>query len=116
MLICISLDAYEQFLQLHVWQDMHLSRNWKVVEKRKSRDFFWLSEISLLTESCKAVFYASVGEIFLPFVGGAVGEECGKEKMFLSRRVYETEDSTLVTDLICTGCKLCGSPLDMEHG
>lgn len=104
-------------MQQLAWQNVYLSRNWKLAEKRKSRDFFSLSEVSSLTDSCKAVFYASVGEIFLPFIGGAVGDESDKEKMFVSRRVYKTEDSTLVTDLICTGCKLCGSPLDtdVEH-
>ncbi|EXB44352.1 hypothetical protein L484_020164 [Morus notabilis] len=91
------------------------SRNWKLPEERKSKDCFLLSEVLRLTDVCKAVFYASVGEIFLPLIATTLGEP-EKEKMFISRRLYKTGDSSLATDLICTGCQLCGSPLNVEQG
>ncbi|GMN39670.1 hypothetical protein TIFTF001_008902 [Ficus carica] len=91
------------------------SRNWKLPEERKSKDCCLLSEVIRLIDSCKAVFYASVGEIFLPFTG-TTHDEAEKEKMFISRRLYRTEDSSLATDLICIGCQLCGSPLSVEQG
>ncbi|XP_016648003.1 PREDICTED: uncharacterized protein LOC107880555 [Prunus mume] len=34
--------------------------------------------------------------------------------MFVSRRLYKTGDGGLATDLICTGCELCGSPLELD--
>ncbi|KAM4069915.1 hypothetical protein ACB094_12G126000 [Castanea mollissima] len=61
-----------------------------------------------------AIFHASVGEIFLPFTQQPLGDS-EKEKMFISRRLYKTGDTNLVEDLICTGCQLCGSPLDLEY-
>ncbi|KAL5558372.1 hypothetical protein UlMin_034583 [Ulmus minor] len=93
----------------------HLSRNWRLPEEEKSRDCFSLSEAACLTKSCKAVFYASVGEIFIPFNRTTVSEP-EKEKMFISRRLCKTGDSSLATDLICIGCLICGSPLDLENG
>ncbi|GMY06815.1 LOC100273399 isoform [Fagus crenata] len=96
-------------------QKGHFLRNWKVLEEKKSRDCFSLSEVSSLSNSCKAVFHASVGEIFLPFTQHPL-DDSEKEKMFISRRLYKTGDNSLVEDLICTGCQLCGSPLDLEYG
>ncbi|XP_075647494.1 uncharacterized protein LOC142618439 isoform X2 [Castanea sativa] len=92
----------------------HFLRNWKVREETKSRDCYSLSEVSRLSNSCEAVFHASVGEIFLPFTQQPLGDS-KKEKMFISRRLYKTGDTSLVEDLICTGCQLCGSPLDLEY-
>lgn len=95
-------------------KNIQWSRNWKLPEERKSKDCFLLSEVLRLTDVCKAVFYASVGEIFLPLIATTLGEP-EKEKMFISRRLYKTGDSSLATDLICTGCQLCGSPLNVEQ-
>ena len=92
----------------------HFLRNWKVLEEMKSRDCYSLSEVSRLSNSCKAVFHASVGEFFLPFTQQPLGDS-EKEKMFISRRLYKTGDTSLLEDLICTGCQLCGSPLDLEY-
>ncbi|XP_062099198.1 uncharacterized protein LOC133805111 isoform X2 [Humulus lupulus] len=92
---------------------IHLKRNWKLPEERDSKDCISLLEVSHLTDSCKAVFHASVGEIFLPFT--TTLSESEKERMFISRRLFKTRDTRLVTDLICTGCQLCGSPLDTRH-
>ncbi|KAK9270936.1 hypothetical protein L1049_026524 [Liquidambar formosana] len=98
-------------IELHTCQKRQLSRNWKVQEERKSRDCLSLVEVSHLTNSCKATFYASVGEIFLPFTWRTLGES-EKERMFISRRL---EDNNVAEDLICTGCQICGSPLNLEH-
>ncbi|XP_030505115.1 uncharacterized protein LOC115720088 isoform X2 [Cannabis sativa] len=93
---------------------IHLKRNWKLPEKRESKNCISLLEVSHLTDSCKAVFHACVGEIFLPSISTTLSES-DKERMFISRRLFKTRDTSLVTDLICTGCKLCGSPLDTQH-
>ncbi|KAI4307299.1 hypothetical protein L6164_030503 [Bauhinia variegata] len=87
-----------------------LPKNWKVLEEGLSRDCFSLSEVSQLTTFCKAVVCASIGEIY-PRVTTRSLTDSEKEKVFLSRRVYKTEDNDLVEDLICTGCQLCGSPM-----
>ncbi|XP_050943496.1 uncharacterized protein LOC103487569 isoform X1 [Cucumis melo] len=90
-------------------------RNWKLPEKGMSRDYLLLSEVSCLTESCKVIFDASIGEIFLltPWMNL---DELRKEKLFVSRRLSNDEDFGLAEDLICTGCQLCGSPLGLENG
>ena len=84
-------------------------------EERTSRDCLSLSEVSHLTNSCKVTFYASVGEIFLPFTWRTHGES-EKERMFISQRLSKSRDENLAADLICNGCQLCGSPLDTESG
>ena len=81
-----------------------------MLEERKSKECFSLAEVSQLTTSCKAIVYASIGEIFLQVTPVALGD-IEKEKLFLSRRVYKRGDGNLVEDLICTGCQLCGSPV-----
>ncbi|PON59827.1 hypothetical protein PanWU01x14_157220 [Parasponia andersonii] len=96
-------------------QKMHFERNWKLPEERKSKDCVSLSDLSRLTDSCKAVFLASVGEIFLPFTTKIL-DASEKEKMFVSGRLSKAGDTSLATDLICTGCQICGSPLEMQHG
>ncbi|XP_022138607.1 uncharacterized protein LOC111009710 isoform X2 [Momordica charantia] len=93
----------------------HFFRNWKLPEKRMSKDCFSLSEVSYLTESCKAIFDASIGEIFLLSPRMDL-DEPRKEKMFVSRRLDNYEDTFLAEDLICTGCQICGCPLGLESG
>ncbi|KGN54583.1 uncharacterized protein LOC101215044 [Cucumis sativus] len=90
-------------------------RNWKLPAKEMSRDCLSLSEVSCLTESCKVIFDASIGEIFLlsPWMNI---DELQKEKLFVSRRLSNEKDFGLAEDLICTGCQLCGSPLGLENG
>ncbi|KAH7567895.1 hypothetical protein ACOSP7_009870 [Xanthoceras sorbifolium] len=102
-------------IELPSSQKRQLSRNWNVPEERKSRDCFSLSEVTRLTNSCKATFNASVGEIFLPITWRQLGE-FENEKMFISRRLFKLVDKDLVEDLVCTGCQLCGSPLDLGCG
>ncbi|XP_022768218.1 uncharacterized protein LOC111312319 isoform X2 [Durio zibethinus] len=96
-------------------QNRRLSRNWKVPEPNKFRECPSLSEVLRLTSHCKAIFSASIGEIFLPITWRPIGES-ENENMFVSRRLYTSGDNNLAEDLICTGCRLCGSPLDPEHG
>ncbi|XP_038899121.1 uncharacterized protein LOC120086510 isoform X2 [Benincasa hispida] len=102
-------------IKLHSDQKMnHFFRNWKLPEKEMSRDCFSLSEVSCVTESCKVIFGASIGEIFLlsPWMNL---DEPRKEKLFVSRRLSNDEDFGLAEDLISTGCQLCGSPLGLEN-
>ncbi|XVF36874.1 hypothetical protein REPUB_Repub19eG0096300 [Reevesia pubescens] len=96
-------------------QNRQLFRNWKVPEPNKFRDCPSLSEVLRLTSHCKAIFSASVGEIFLPITWRPIGKS-ENENMFISRRLCISGDNNLAEDLICTGCRLCGSPLDPEHG
>ncbi|XP_047321062.1 uncharacterized protein LOC124925137 [Impatiens glandulifera] len=89
--------------------------NWKVLEERESQDFLSLLEVSLLTNSCEAKFYASVGDIFLPLTSKN-SCEFEDDRMFIRRRLFTCKVEELAEDLICTGCKLCGFPLNCEMG
>ncbi|KAJ1439244.1 hypothetical protein SESBI_02615 [Sesbania bispinosa] len=91
----------------------YLPRNWTLLEERKPRDCCSLMEVSQLTTSCKTIVCASIGEI-VPLLNTRTLVDTEKEKIFLSRRVYKSEGNNLVEDLLCTGCQLCGSPLDSE--
>ncbi|KAL3736675.1 hypothetical protein ACJRO7_025591 [Eucalyptus globulus] len=91
-----------------------LSRNWKVVEVGEYKDCTSISEVLNLNFLCKAIFLASVGEIFLPIAWRATCE-MEKEKMFISWRMNSKDGDGLAKDFICTGCQLCGSPLELEH-
>ncbi|XP_058097177.1 uncharacterized protein LOC131242504 isoform X2 [Magnolia sinica] len=95
-------------------KDIAQQKNWKVHEERKSQDCISISELLCITESCNATFYACIGEIFLPFMWKP-NEEFEKEKMFVSKRVSMMADNNVVEDLVCTGCKLCGSPIDFGY-
>ncbi|CAM8936280.1 unnamed protein product [Rhodiola kirilowii] len=88
--------------------------NWKEQEETEVRRCSSLFEVKHLDSSRKASFFASVGEIFLPFAANL--DSIDTERMFLSRRIYETSDHHLADDLICTGCQLCGSPLGLDPG
>eukprot|EP00268_Persea_americana_P060505 TRINITY_DN7545_c1_g2_i1.p1 TRINITY_DN7545_c1_g2~~TRINITY_DN7545_c1_g2_i1.p1 ORF type:complete len:274 (+),score=25.90 TRINITY_DN7545_c1_g2_i1:19-840(+) len=90
--------------QTHSYQQKEqLPKNWKSHEQRKSRECISISELSGLTDSCNAIFHACIDDIYLQ------GFE--KEKMF-SKRLNMMEGSEIVEDLICTGCKLCSTPID----
>ncbi|KAI8531297.1 hypothetical protein RHMOL_Rhmol11G0125400 [Rhododendron molle] len=91
------------------------SINWKVQEERCSQDCCSLLEVLHLTDSSKATFCASVGEIFLPLTWKHLPES-EEERMFLSRRICAMGDKYLTEDLICSGCQLCGTPLNSELG
>ncbi|KAK9023579.1 hypothetical protein V6N11_003794 [Hibiscus sabdariffa] len=103
-----NVDPYDR-------QKRQLSRNWKVPEPNKFRECPSLPEVLCLNSHCKAIFSASVGEIFLPITWRHIGVS-ENENMFISRRLYTSADNSLAEDLICTGCRLCGSPLHQEHG
>ncbi|CAL0317911.1 unnamed protein product [Lupinus luteus] len=90
-----------------------LPKNWKVLEERTPLDCFSLLEVSQLTTSCKAIVCASIGEMIPQLNARTIGDT-ETEKIFLSRRVYKSEYNNLVEDLLCIGCRLCGSPLDSE--
>jgi hypothetical protein len=71
-------------------------------------------EVSHLTTSCNTTVLASICEI-VPLRKARTPGDTVKENIFLSRRVCKTEGNNLVEDLLCTGCQLCGSPLDSEY-
>ncbi|XP_010272827.1 PREDICTED: uncharacterized protein LOC104608507 isoform X1 [Nelumbo nucifera] len=100
-------------VQLHNYEKRQLLKNWKVNEERKSIDCISISEVSCLGNSCKATFYAHIGELFLPFTCATDGE---KERVFISKRLFMSGYNKIAEDFICTGCKLCGSPLGLAYG
>jgi hypothetical protein len=84
-------------------------------KQSESQNLLLLSEVLGLSNSCNAIFNASIGEIFLPITWRAL-DDSDKEKMFVSRRTMEDKDNSLAEDFICIGCHLCGSPLVSENG
>ncbi|CAK9147279.1 unnamed protein product [Ilex paraguariensis] len=104
-----------QTFSLHVTfpQKRQPSINWKVYEEPQCQDCSSLLEVSHLTDSCKATFHASVGELFVPISFKCL-DESEEERMFISRRLHIMGEKNLVEDLICTGCQLCGAPLNLE--
>lgn len=93
-------------------QKKQLARNWKVVEEGECRDCGSISEVLQISRSIKVVFNASIGEIFLPLANKA-SDDASKEMMFISWRL-NMEVASLAEDMICTGCQLCGFPLELD--
>lgn len=91
----------------------HQEVNWKVHEETHSQDCISLLDLCELSNSCKATFHASVGEIFLPITWRSL-HESEAETMFISRRLNLLGEKFLVDDLISIGCQLCGTPLNTE--
>ncbi|GMH21833.1 hypothetical protein Nepgr_023676 [Nepenthes gracilis] len=95
--------------ELQSLQKRRVPRNWKVHEEQISRKCYMLSEVLHLGSTCKAIFHASVGEIFLAFGW----PDFDNERMFISKQLINGRD-TLVKDMICTGCQQCGLPLGLD--
>ncbi|GFP89779.1 hypothetical protein PHJA_001121700 [Phtheirospermum japonicum] len=98
--------------------DEHRSQlkvNWKVHEEMHSQDCSSLSELYKCDNNCKAIFHASIGEIFLPITWVDL-EENEAERMFVSRRLHNQRDKSLVDDLITIGCEHCGNPVNVRTG
>lgn len=89
--------------------------NWNIHEKMPSQSCFSLSDVLLITESCKATFFASVGEIYLP-IAWKNCNEFDEESMFIRSRLYTRGDIDIAEDFICNGCQHCGVPLNSELG
>ncbi|KAL4559125.1 hypothetical protein LXL04_031259 [Taraxacum kok-saghyz] len=87
------------------------SANWKFHEETQNKDCLSLMDVSNLNETCKVSFFASIGEMFLP-----ITSEFEEERMFIRNRIFSSNYKTLIEDLICTGCQLCGAPLNSEFG
>ncbi|EEF48363.1 hypothetical protein RCOM_1031520 [Ricinus communis] len=91
----------------NAFQKRQLPRNWKVVEQSEARDIFLLSQVLHLRDSCKAIFHAFVGEIFLPITWRLLGDS-EKENMFenyghLNKALVGTDHSwTALTLKLCT--------------
>ncbi|KAF5809488.1 putative nucleic acid-binding protein [Helianthus annuus] len=88
------------------------SANWKFPEEMQHKDCLSLVEVSNLNDSCNASFFASVGEMFLPMHLPDIDEE----RMFIRSRICSSAYGNLAEDLVCTGCQLCGAPLNSEFG
>ncbi|KAK1436417.1 hypothetical protein QVD17_02197 [Tagetes erecta] len=91
------------------------SANWKFPEETQNNDSLSLEEVSDLNDSCNASFFASVGEMFLP-INDMHDPEFEEERMFIRSRIFSSAFGNLAEDLICTGCQLCGAPLNSEFG
>lgn len=81
----------------------------------QNKDCLSLMEVSNLNHSCNASFLASVGEMFLPIISMHL-LAFEEERMFIRSRICSSAYVNLVEDLICTGCQLCGAPLNSEFG
>ncbi|XP_021760526.1 uncharacterized protein LOC110725341 [Chenopodium quinoa] len=81
-------------------------RNWKVHQEQKPRQCFLLSQVLHLSTSCKAIFHASIGQVFLH----SLWPHADNERLFIRSRLT-TKADFIVEDMICTGCHLCGFPL-----
>jgi len=111
---CCQVFSANFVLQLSLcsctsWQRSAL-QNWKVQEDQSLQSCSLLSEVLRLASPCRAIFHASIGEIFLP----CPWHEGEQERMFISRQLDNRIDY-LVEDMICTGCQRCGSPLCSEY-
>ncbi|XP_024972701.1 uncharacterized protein LOC112511344 isoform X2 [Cynara cardunculus var. scolymus] len=88
------------------------SSNWKLPEEMQTKDCLSLLEVSNLNDSCNVSLFASIGEMFLPTTTSSEFEE---ERMFIRSRISCAYEN-LAEDLLCTGCQLCGAPLNSEFG
>ncbi|KAG9451019.1 hypothetical protein H6P81_010984 [Aristolochia fimbriata] len=86
-------------------------KNWKVHQDQNLCECISILEILNLAETCRALFYGSIGEICLPFNMNVEGD-FEVDKLFVSKRLFKMGDSKTIDDFICLGCKLCGSPVD----
>nr|GEZ06402.1 hypothetical protein [Tanacetum cinerariifolium] len=99
----------------HNFKRNQKSANWKFPEETQNKDCLSLLEVSHLNDSCNASFLASVGEMFLPIANVNL-PDVDEERMFIRSRICSSTYENLAEDLICTGCQLCGAPLNSEFG
>ncbi|KAI3736663.1 hypothetical protein L2E82_26607 [Cichorium intybus] len=85
--------------------------NWKFHEETQNKECLSVLDVSNLNDSCNATFFASISEMFVP-----ITSEFEEERMFIRSRICSSAYQNLTQDLICTGCRLCGSPLNSEFG
>ncbi|MED6217855.1 hypothetical protein PIB30_021496 [Stylosanthes scabra] len=88
-------------------------RNWKILEEKLPQNCFSLTEVSQLKTSCKVIVCASIGEIIPLLTPSSLGDT-KKDNIFIRKRLCKTEDKSLVEDLLCIGCRLCGLPVNSE--
>ncbi|KAM0952650.1 putative nucleic acid-binding protein [Dioscorea sansibarensis] len=87
-------------------------KNWKSHEEKELHKCLLVSELPYLSNSSSANFYAWINEISFPSTGRHGAIENGQ--FFHSGRLTMLSDFK-AEDLICTGCKLCGCPLDSRY-
>lgn len=85
--------------------------NWKFHEETQNKECLSVLDVSNLNDSCNATFFASISEMFVP-----ITSEFEEERMFIRSRICSSAYQNLTQDLICTGCRLCGAPLNSEFG
>ncbi|KAG9132715.1 hypothetical protein Leryth_024906 [Lithospermum erythrorhizon] len=105
---------------IHCSDDLNPERrllliNWKQQAEAQVKDYSSLIELCHLPDSCETIFYASVGEIFLPITWRCV-KDSEVEEMFISRRLDMYQDDHLVDDFISPGCQQCDIPLNSDYG
>ncbi|KAJ0984506.1 hypothetical protein J5N97_002862 [Dioscorea zingiberensis] len=90
----------------------HPAKNWKLHEEKVMQKYLSISELPYLSHSNGANFFAWISEISCSSMGGHGAIENGQ--LFHSRRLTILSDFK-VEEFICTGCKLCGSPMDSRY-
>ncbi|KAI3685509.1 hypothetical protein L6452_34757 [Arctium lappa] len=100
---------------LHKYKKNQNSANWKLPEEMQTKDCSSLLEVSNLNGSCIVSLFASIGEMFLPITTSKHLDEFEEERMFIRSRISFAYEN-LAEDLLCTGCQLCGAPLNSEFG
>ncbi|XP_020579534.1 uncharacterized protein LOC110024099 isoform X3 [Phalaenopsis equestris] len=87
---------------------VQVPKNWKSPEDPKPRNILSITDVLCLHNSCKVVFHAFIGEIFL----SSLRNDEAKEQMFLRKTLLKIDKTRIMEDLICLGCTKCGSPMD----
>ncbi|RYQ90653.1 hypothetical protein Ahy_B09g096688 isoform A [Arachis hypogaea] len=100
---------------IKLWSDqqLYLFKNWEVLEEKLPQNCSSLMEVSQQKTSCKVRVCASTAEI-IPLVTPRSLGDTKKDNIFISERLCKTKDKSLVDDLLCIGCRLCGLPLNSE--
>ncbi|KAJ9560433.1 hypothetical protein OSB04_005593 [Centaurea solstitialis] len=118
-LIILYLYYHLVRIELHV-QKNQKSANWKLPEEIQTKDCLSLLEVSNLNDSCNVSVFASIAEMFLPMTTTTSEHLCEfeEERMFIRSRLSSSSScyKNLAEDLLCTGCELCGAPLNSEIG
>ncbi|KAL1341595.1 hypothetical protein HN51_028117 [Arachis hypogaea] len=94
-------------------KQLYLFKNWEVLQEKLPQNCSSLMEVSQLKTCCKVRVCASTAEI-IPLVTPRSLGNTKKDNIFISERLCKTKDKSLVDDLLCIGCRLCGLPLNSE--
>ncbi|KAI0511746.1 hypothetical protein KFK09_012378 [Dendrobium nobile] len=87
---------------------LQVLKNWKSAEGQ-TPNFLSIREVLSLGNTCKVVFHAFIGEIFL---SSCWRYDEAKEHLSLRKSLLEMDKTRITENLICVGCTKCGFPLD----